>query len=322
MPNTVVFRQLTQEQAKATAELHLGSGATSANIIPDGTLFAVQVTYPDSPAPTPGGVVDPGPAPTPGPGPITPAPGGLPLDQIIQLAGASDLARVTWAGRGKAPPGYIKGMALVYGKVYNKFKAGDPAALDMAQKNTGNSDRDALAWYDDVFSAAGMDNGTSGVDTLRHLFVLLIGLGMRESSGKYCEGRDTTASNVSADTAEAGMFQMSFNARAASLLLPRIFAQYQADPSGFLDVFKEGVRCSAASAENFGDGDGREFQRLCKECPAFAAEFAAVGLRHIRKHWGPINRKEAQVLPECDALLSQVQAAVDAAPAPGSALTS
>jgi hypothetical protein len=211
-------------------------------------------------------------------------------------------------------------MALVYGRVYCKFKAGDAAALDMAQKNTGDQARDALAWYDDVFNAAGLDNSTSGVDTLRHLFVLLIGLGMRESSGKHCEGRDTTANNVTADSAEAGLFQMSFNAKGASPLLPQIFAQYQANPSGFVDVFKEGVRCSAASLENFGSGDGKEFQRLCKECPAFAAEFAAVALRHIRKHWGPIIRKQAQVRPECDGLLSQVQAAIDASPALRSAL--
>jgi peptidoglycan hydrolase-like protein with peptidoglycan-binding domain len=249
-------------------------------------------------------------------------PGGSPLDQITQIAAASPLARFAWRDRGKAPAGYIKGMALVYGRVYSKLKGGDAAALDMAQRNTGDQGRDALAWYDDVFNTAGLDNRISGEDTLRHLFVLLVGLGMRESSGKYCEGRDTSANNVTADTAEAGLFQMSFNAKAASPLLPRTFAQYQANPSGFVDVFKEGVVCSGASLENFGSGDGKEFQRLCKECPAFAAEFAAVALRHIRTHWGPINRKQAQVRPECDALLSQVQAAIDASPVLRSALAS
>ena len=46
---------------------------------------------------------------------------------------------------------------------------------------------------------------------LRRLFVLLMGLGMRESSGQYCEGRDRSAHNTSADTAEAGLFQVSFD---------------------------------------------------------------------------------------------------------------
>jgi len=242
------------------------------------------------------------------------------IDHIHQMAGASAAGHFIWKDRGKAPAGYIKGMALVYGRVYCKFKAGDAAALEMARKNSGDTERDALAWYDEVFTAAGMSNDTSGADTLRHLFVLLIGLGMRESSGNHCEGRDMTANNVTADTAEAGLFQVSFNAKGASPLLSQIFSQYKANPLGFVDVFKEGVRGSPASWQNFGSGDGHEFQRLCKECPAFAAEFAAVALRHIRKHWGPINRKQAQVRPECDALLSQVQFAIDASPALCSAL--
>jgi len=234
-------------------------------------------------------------------------------NEITQIAGASDIARYSWQDRGIAPAGYIKGMALVYARVYSKLKAGDAAALEMAKAKTADSDRDALTWYDDIFAAAGMSNDTEGVDTLRHLFVLLIGLGMRESSGKYCEGRDQSAQNTTAETAEAGLFQTSFNARHANSLLPTLFAQYSANPSGFLDVFQEGVRCSASNLENFGSGDGREFQRLSKECPAFAAEFAAVGLRNIRKHWGPINRRAAEVRPECDALLRQVEACVDAA---------
>lgn len=234
-------------------------------------------------------------------------------NEIAQIAGASDIARYSWRDRGVAPAGYIKGMALVYARVRSKFKAGDAAALEMAKAKTADADQDALAWYDDIFAAAGMNNDTDGIDTLRHLFVLLIGLGMRESSGRYCEGRDRSAGNTTAETAEAGLFQTSFNARHASPLLPVLFAQYLANPSGFLDVFQEGVRCSALDLENFGSGDGREFQRLSKECPAFAAEFAAVGLRNVRKHWGPITRRGVEVRPEADALLRQVEVCVDAA---------
>jgi N-acetyl-anhydromuramyl-L-alanine amidase AmpD len=233
-------------------------------------------------------------------------------DAVTQIAASSDIARYPWRDRGAAPAGYIKGMALVYARVYSKLKAGDAAALEMAKAKTADPSRDALTWYDDIFAAAGMSNDTAGVDTLRHLFVLLIGLGMRESSGKYCEGRDRSATNTTAETAEAGLFQTSFNARTASFLLPTLFAQYSANPSGFLDIFKEGVQCLAKDLENFGSGDGREFQRLSKECPAFAAEFAAVALRNIRTHWGPINRKKAEVRPECDAMLRQIEACVDA----------
>ena len=249
-------------------------------------------------------------AAAPGPGPI----GRALQDQIVQIAAHSAIARFPWPGRGVAPAGYIKGMAVVYAQVYAKLRTGDPAATEMAKANSGDADRDVLAWYADEFAAAGMRNDTAGPDTLRHLFVLLIGLGMRESSGKHCCGRDTSASNTDADTAEAGLFQTSCNARNASPILPGIFAVYRANPNGFVDIFEEGVQVSAADLENFGSGDGEEFQRLSKACPAFAVEFAAVGLRHIRKHWGPINRKEAEIRPECDTMLREVQAAVDGAP--------
>jgi SH3 domain-containing protein len=235
------------------------------------------------------------------------------LDPIIQIASGSAIAQYSWKNRGVAPIGYIKGMALAYGRVYCKFNAGDPCAAEMAKANTGNGSVDALAWLAPEFAAAGLDNSTDGVDTLRHLFVLLVGLGMRESSGIYCTGRDQSASNTTADTAEAGLFQTSFNARGASALLPALFQVYQASPAGFLDVFQEGVNpCGAADMQNFGSGDGAEFQRLSKACPAFAAEFAAVGLRNLRTHWGPINTKTAEIKTECDDMLLQVQQAVDA----------
>jgi hypothetical protein len=145
--------------------------------------------------------------------------------------------------------------------------------------------------------------------------VLLIGLGMRESSGKYCEGRDRAAGNTRGELTEAGMFQTSCNALSANPLLGELFERYLATPSGFVEIFKEGVRCRASDLQNFGSGKGREFQRLSKECPAFAAEFAALGLRLFRTHWGPINRREAEIRPECNVMLLKVQNFVDASQA-------
>ena len=235
------------------------------------------------------------------------------MEQIVRLAGNSELARFKWIDRGTAPRGYIKGMAVTFGQVYAKWKAGDSAARLMAAVNSGNDAADVLSWYDSKFRAAGMDNAVAGAATLRHLFVLLIGLGMRESSGRYSEGRDMSADNATADTAEAGLFQMSWNARAASPELPRSFAAYSAKPDGFLSIFQEGVTPKASDLENSGTGEGVAFQRLCKSCPAFAVEAAAVGLRVLRKHWGPINRHEVEVRPEADRLLQQVQGVVDSA---------
>lgn len=234
------------------------------------------------------------------------------LKQVLQIAAGSTIAAFHWSDRGVAPIGYIKGMALSYARVYCKLKAGDTAAIEMAKANSGNGKKDALEWYSEKFHSLGMSNAVAGVDTLRHLFVLLTGLGMRESSGKYCEGRDRSASNTSSDTAEAGLFQTSFNAHNAHPLLPTLFAHYQQNPSGFIETFKEGVHCNQSNLDDFGSGDGKEFQRLSKACPCFAVEFAAVGLRNIRKHWGPIKRREAEVRVECDEMLKQVQDHIDA----------
>jgi hypothetical protein len=176
-------------------------------------------------------------------------PPGVIIGQITALAAASAVAPFKWKDRGRAPAGYIKGMAVTYARVYCKFLAGDPAAIEMAKADTHAPHDDALSWYAPEFQALGLSNATASADTLRHLFVLLTGLGMRESSGKHCEGRDTSAHNTTAATAEAGLFQVSFNARSASPLLPPMFAAYRANPSGFVDIFHEGVTCSAASLE-------------------------------------------------------------------------
>jgi hypothetical protein len=234
------------------------------------------------------------------------------VDRICHLAAASDLAFYKWKNRGRAPLGYIKGMAVVFGLVYAKLKTGDPSATAMATASTGTNSADALSWYQARFTAAGMSNASPGPDTLRHLFVLLIGLGMRESSGRYCAGRDTSEDNTSADTAEAGLFQMSWNAHAASPVIGQLFSDYSRNPDGFLSIFQEGVSCTHGDYANYGDGDGAAFQQLCKSCPAFAAEAAAVGLRVLRSHWGPINSRAAEVRVEADALLQQTQLIVDA----------
>lgn len=231
--------------------------------------------------------------------------------KIIDLAAGSAVARFRWPGRGVAPGGYIKGMALTYARVYCKLKGGDAAATEMAKAATTDASRDALAHYAAEFRSAGMSNAADGADTLRHLFVLLIGLGMRESSGQYCVGRDPGASNTSGDTAEAGLFQTSYNARAGSPLMEELFRQYRTNPAGYVEVFKEGVSCSSANLKNWGTGDGKEYQRLAKAAPAFAAEFTAVGLRNIRRHWGPINTRTAEINADADAMLSQVQNLVD-----------
>lgn len=240
---------------------------------------------------------------------LSPDPAGG-LDDICRLAANSAVANLTWLNRGRAPLGYVMGMALVYGRVYCKLQDGDPNAVEMAKACTGKPERDALALYASTFREFGMSNEAPGTDTLRHLFTLMFGLGMRESSGRFCEGRDQSASNTKADTAEAGMFQTSYDLHKVSPLLDPLFDSYLVKPdSGFRDEFCEGVKPTARDLKNFGDPSSRgfSFQKLSKDCPAFAAEFAAIGLRNGRKHWGPINTHAAEVRVEVDSLYLKVQ---------------
>ena len=234
-----------------------------------------------------------------------------PMVDIPALADAADISSFAWKNRGQAPHGYTRGMALAFGRAYCNMTAGRDAASEMAMADSGDGDTDALAWYAPEFAALNMDNSSAGADTLRHLFVLLTGLGMRESSGRHCEGRDTSTTNTGPETAEAGLFQVSHNSMSAHFLLNALFEQYKG-LTDFDDVFKSGVVCSAASWKNWGSGEGAEFQALTKSCPAFACDYAALALRKIRTHWGPINRKAAELRPEADDLFSQVAAYIDA----------
>ena len=234
------------------------------------------------------------------------------ISRISHVASSSAIAAYHWADRGKAAAGYIKGMAVSYAKVYCDLGAGNANAVEMAKAVTTDASKDALQHYEHIFQQAGMDNSKAGENTLRHLFVLMLGLGMRESSGRYCEGRDRSANNITAETAEAGLFQTSFNARHASPLLPKLFKDFMANPTpSYLDVFKEGVRAKDSELENYGTGDGRDFQKLSKDCPFFALEFAGIGLRNIRKHWGPINRRDAEIKADADTMFKEVQKLVD-----------
>jgi Putative peptidoglycan binding domain len=230
--------------------------------------------------------------------------------EISQIARNSAVAGYAWQDRGVAPAGYINGMAVAYVVALTRLREREPMAEEMARAETGDSDNDALAWFAPEFATLGMSNEHPGVATLRHLFVLLIGLGMRESSGAYCEGRDMSASNVSADTAEAGLFQMSWNASAASTSILALFDAYQKDgdaETGYESVFNEDVSCSESDWENYGSGDGATYQYMAKRFPAFAVETAAIGVRALRQHWGPINRKEVELRREADDMLKAVE---------------
>lgn len=257
-----------------------------------------------------GGTVDP----TTPAGPTTPEVSGFYVDKIKSIAASSTCASYSWASRGKAPAGYIKGMALTYARSYCRYKqnqASPTALVDILTRAAGSSSTDALALYSSTFSSLGLNVTSAGENPVRSLYTLGIGLGMRESSGKYCEGRDMSASNTSASTAEAGIFQTSYDSMGASAELSKLYAEYKADTSKcFLDTFKEGVS-SCGNSSIAGSGAGAEYQAFNKSCPAFASEYAMVMLRVRRNHYGPINRQEAEVKTQCNQMLKSVQDFID-----------
>ena len=227
--------------------------------------------------------------------------------EIIRIAEDSALADYSWPDRGKPPPGYVSGLALCFAVACREYVADGSAMTLAAAGESGNTEKDALAYLANEFRAIGMNNTQDGLATLRGLFVLLIGLGMRESSGRCYEGRDLSATNVTADTCEAGLFQTSWNIRAASNEIPPLLPTYWDDPQGFLDVFNEDLNPTVNNLKCYGTGDGARYQWLARYSPLFATMVTAVGARVLRKHWGPINRKEVTLRPEADVLLLAVQ---------------
>lgn len=248
---------------------------------------------------------------------------GATLDGLRSIASSSSCAKVSWTGRGQAPKGYVEGVALMYAHAVCESGRSDVAVVGEA--NTGDDKHDALSWYNSNFAALGMQNDAAGLSTVRHAYTLLLGLGMRESSGQHCVGRDTSASNVSADSAEAGAWQTSYDSHVLNAELTKLFDKYQAGAACHLDVFKQGVNCSSADWKNWGSGDGLTFQTLEKQCPAFAAEYAAVMLRvsgGSGGHYGPLRTKAAEIRSECDGMLQQIEVAVGQSPAVCGALNS
>lgn len=242
--------------------------------------------------------------------------GELPLtmtltNEIYTMAQQSEIAEYSWPDRGVPPPGYIAGMALSFAHAVKRLHKGDNVAGLMSQA-AGDPAKDALAWYKDEFARLGISNKVAGVDTMRQLFVMQIGLGPRESSGKYCEGRDMSASNVASDTCEAGLFQTSWNIRNGSSVIAPLLPEFWANPQGFLNVFKEGISPTANNLNSYGSGDGVRYQFLSRYCPLFHVLVTGCGMRVLKDHWGPIKRREVTLKREADALLREVQALVEA----------
>jgi hypothetical protein len=234
--------------------------------------------------------------------------------RLVALSASSECLSRNWSGRGRAPAGYIKGMTLAFAKSLCRLRKGRAPSSLTTQRAAGDTERDALSWYQTQLDEAGLDTDRAGADALVTLYTLGIGHGMRESTGKHCQGVDPAATDPTAVTAEAGLFQTSYNSSSASQELKDLLSQYrEGGQTCFLEAFQEGVSCPKSSI--VGSGTGAAFQKLAKSCPAFAVEYAMLTLRVVRKHYGPINRREAEVVPACAQLLEDVREEVELRPA-------
>lgn len=234
--------------------------------------------------------------------------------KILSLAQSHAASRIVWPGKGRVPVAYMTGCAVAFADVHRAWAAADKYAKEIAQENTHDSVHDALSWYAGIFDHAGMFNGSSGADTLRHVAVLGVGLGVRESEDSDI-GPDVTAGRETPVEAEAGDWQMSMNAFEATPLLSDLYAELSLrvqESNGLADVFYRDVKIRPG--RNIGSGAAAIFQDRLKKRPLIAWWLMLLGLRYVggsKGQWGPIRRHEVTLSPAVDDLLRQVQAIVD-----------
>ncbi len=193
-----------------------------------------------------------------------------------------------WKDRGLMPTGFAKGIAASYKAAIARGEVGRPL---------GSPETDALAYY-----------GLKPGNELRKTYTFLIGLAMRESSGNYTLGRDYTAKGIqNAMSAETGAWQFSMDAINRDPKLKEIYQYTKAENYNCMnELYGDGIRIRT---DGYIDqpAEGLAFQKHFRKCAAAQAEYAAVMIRAVRKHFGPINRKEVEYIPACEEWLRSLE---------------
>lgn len=265
--------------------------------------------------------VQPTPTKAPAPAPVIP-PGstlvivaGLPTmannvdtAMLTSVVNGSQCSKYAFGNRGPAPLGYLKGIVTSYARTLCYFNSPLTTYAATIGQPLGTDAQDALNHYNIL-------HPWNGGERIKQTYTLLIGLGLRESSGQYGLGwdrsklKDTPPIQPTAINSESGAFQVSFDNNSKMPASAGLYAQYQAHPERCaLDVFKEG---SDAIVQDFvGSGPGYDFQHFMRYCPALQVDYAAAGIRVNRGQWGPLNRKEAEYYQPCEDMLSKVEVAL------------
>ncbi len=227
------------------------------------------------------------------------------FEDLKLLAANSSCAKYSWKQRGVAPKSYLKGMAIGYARALCNRERSDIKAL--ANSPSGDLLNDVLSHYQ--FKTA------AGIESIRKTHTLLIGLGMWESSGKHCCGKDASQNYDKADEAEAGAFQSSFGPTYRFPILKQMFLDYSKDKSKcYLEVFADQVSCSKSDAKTWGEGLGADFQKLSKSCPMFSLEYAAVLSRvngGAKGEYSTYRNKDGEYRPECEDMLKQIEKLIE-----------
>jgi hypothetical protein len=227
---------------------------------------------------------------------------------ILDLAAHSSCRSYPWKhGQGVAPIGYTKGVGLSYAKAYCEFKKNASGPIQVIKRDLGKAKYDALAFYRPYYSIP----VSTDRERLESVYALTLGLGMVESSGVTTAGApyDSANPNPDAITAEAGLYQTSYDSIGSDPSLPELMTFYKSHPEMcLLTTFMVGVHRKMTGA--IGDGPGADFQQFTKQCPAFATEYAAVMLRVNKHHYGTINTHTAEYEKSCAAMFRQIESTV------------
>lgn len=219
---------------------------------------------------------------------------------IQEIVDNSKCGKYYFKDREPAPKFYLNGIA----RTYAQAKC-DKRFVELATA-PHSKHKNREGYFGDVMYHYGI------APTLPNVFTLLLGLGMRESSGRHCCGKDTSTSQFQdAEHAEAGLWQTSYNAISMDPNLKEIFNKWEGQCH--LEHYSKGVKCSSADWKYWGSpGPGLEFQKKAKTCPSFHAHFTIITMRRNKDHFGPFwhTRKVAEFVTACQEMFQEIDKVV------------
>ena len=235
-------------------------------------------------------------------------------EQIYDIVGKSAIAKYPWKSRGVAP------MAYTYRHGVGVFLAARAikgrrisAAVEMAKADTHNDDKDALSWYRSNFAAKGMSNADS---RCRH-----VATSVRAYARTWVcvnlaviTARDETSAPP---TQRPTLLRLACSRCHGTLMLQadeisKLMDEY-GDDEGCASSVHSPMASSAARRAGRTTAPARAttFRSLPSNAPALRSRHARWRLRMLRKHWGPINRKEVEIVTAANTMFNEVQRLVE-----------